>query len=57
MGGATQPLESKMKLKDELVELVGEADANALFSNLSSEDEMLASLGPVVGVARWPTAR
>ncbi len=52
MGGSTQPLESKMKLKDELVELVGEADANALFSSLSSEDEMLASLGPVVGVSK-----
>ena len=41
-----------MKLKDELAELVGESDANTLFSGLSSEDEMLASLGPVVGVAR-----
>jgi phosphohistidine swiveling domain-containing protein len=52
LGGATQPLEATTKLKKELVELVGEADANALFSNLSSEDELLASLGPVVGVAR-----
>jgi len=31
---------------------VGESDANALFSGLSSEEELLASLGPVVGVAR-----
>jgi pyruvate,water dikinase len=52
LGGATQPLEATVKLKKELVELVGEADANALFSNLSSEDELLASLGPLVGVAR-----
>jgi pyruvate,water dikinase len=52
MGGAAQPLEGRMKLKDQLTELVGEADANALFSNLSSEEEMLASLGPVVGVAK-----
>jgi len=52
MGGSAQPLEATMKLKKELVDLVGEADANALFSNLSSEDERLASLGPVVGVAR-----
>jgi phosphohistidine swiveling domain-containing protein len=52
LGGATQPLEATTNLKKELVELVGEADANALFSNLSSEDGMLASLGPVVGVAR-----
>jgi phosphohistidine swiveling domain-containing protein len=52
LGGATQPLEAKAKLKTELTELVGEADANALFSNLSSEDHMLASLGPAVGMAR-----
>jgi phosphohistidine swiveling domain-containing protein len=52
LGGATQPLEATTKLKKELVELVGEADANALFSSLSSEDDLLASLGPVVGVDR-----
>ena len=52
VGGSAQPLEATMRLKKELAELVGEADANALFSNLSSEDDMLASLGPVVGVAR-----
>jgi phosphohistidine swiveling domain-containing protein len=58
LGGATQPLEATVKLRKELTELVGEADANALFSNLSSDDDsnsdsgLLASLGPVVGVAR-----
>ncbi len=58
LGGATQPLEATVKLRKELIELVGEADANALFSSLSSEDGpnvasgLLASLGPVVGVAR-----
>jgi len=58
LGGATQPLEATVKLRRELVELVGEADASALFSNLSSDDDsdldsgLLASLGPVVGVAR-----
>jgi hypothetical protein len=52
MGGAAKPLEAKTKLKMKLAELVGEADANTLFSNLSREDDMLASLGPVVGVAR-----
>jgi hypothetical protein len=59
LGGATQPLEATVKLRKELAELVGEADANALFSNLSrhgsdlsSGDGLLASLGPVVGVAR-----
>ncbi len=52
MAGAAQSLEATMKFKMDLAELVGEADANTLFSNLSSEDGMLASLGPVVGVAR-----
>jgi phosphohistidine swiveling domain-containing protein len=58
LGGATQPLEATVKLKKDLVELVGDGDANALFSNLSSEGDpkldsgLLASLGPVVGVAR-----
>jgi pyruvate,water dikinase len=52
LGGATQPLEATTKLKKELVDLVGEADANALFSDLSSDNDMLASLGPLVGVAR-----
>jgi phosphohistidine swiveling domain-containing protein len=52
VGGSAAPLENLMKLKRELAELVGESDANTLFSGLSSETEMLASLGPVVGVAR-----
>jgi phosphohistidine swiveling domain-containing protein len=52
MGGAAQPLEALMKVKRQVAELVGEADANALFSSLSSDEELLASLGPVVGVAR-----
>jgi phosphohistidine swiveling domain-containing protein len=52
VAGGAAPLETKMKLKKELDELVGEADANALFSGLSSEEDLLASLGPVVGLAR-----
>jgi phosphohistidine swiveling domain-containing protein len=51
LGGATQPLEATMKFKKELIDLVGEADANALFSNLSVEGSQLASVGPVVGIA------
>jgi phosphohistidine swiveling domain-containing protein len=39
-------------LRRDLTELVGAADANALLSNISSDTELLASLGPVVGVAR-----
>jgi pyruvate,water dikinase len=52
LGGATRPLEATVKLRKELAEMVGEADANALFSNLSVEGNLLASLGPVVGMAR-----
>jgi rifampicin phosphotransferase len=52
LGGATQPLEATVKLRKELAEMVGEADANALFSNLSLEGDLLASMGPVVGIAR-----
>jgi pyruvate,water dikinase len=38
-------------LRRDLTELVGQADAHALLSNISGEAELLASLGPVVGVA------
>jgi pyruvate,water dikinase len=37
-------------LRHDLTELVGEADAHALLSNISGEATPLASLGPVVGV-------
>jgi pyruvate,water dikinase len=39
-------------LRRELTALVGEADASALLSSVSSEAELLASLGPVVGLSR-----
>lgn len=52
VGGSAAPLEASMKLKRKLTDLVGESDANTLFSGLSSEDDMLASLGPLVGIAR-----
>jgi pyruvate,water dikinase len=39
-------------LRRELVDLVGADDADALLSNVSRDDELLASLGPVVGLAR-----
>jgi pyruvate,water dikinase len=39
-------------LRKDLTELVGEAEAGALLSNLSGDAELLASLGPVVAVAR-----
>lgn len=40
------------KLRSELTALVGSADADALLSNVSRSDELLASLGPMVGLAR-----
>jgi len=40
------------RLRRELTELVGAADADALLSNVSSQGELLASLGPLVGLAR-----
>ncbi len=52
VGGSAAPLEASLKLKRKLTDLVGESDANTLFSGLSSEDDMLASLGPLVGIAR-----
>jgi phosphohistidine swiveling domain-containing protein len=39
-------------LRRKLIEWVGAADADALLSNVSSQDELLASLGPLVGLAR-----
>jgi len=40
------------KLRRDLTALVGAAAADALLSNVSRQDELLASLGPVVGLAR-----
>ena len=40
------------KLRSELTGLVGAEDADVLLSNVSSHDELLASLGPMVGLAR-----
>jgi pyruvate,water dikinase len=42
---------AQVSLQAKLAELVGDADANALLSNLGGKDH-LASLGPVVGLAR-----
>jgi len=40
------------KLRSELTDLVGAEDADALLSNVSRDGELLASLGPMVGLAR-----
>ncbi|MFC1948879.1 PEP-utilizing enzyme [Chloroflexota bacterium] len=38
------------KLRNELTEMVGAEDADILLSNVSTDDEMLSSLGPLVGL-------
>ncbi len=40
------------KLRLDLVALIGEADANAILSNLSGSSGNLASLGPLLGLAQ-----
>ena len=50
VGGGYKPFEDSLKLKHKLVDLVGEADANDLLSNLSTEGKLMASMGPVVGI-------
>lgn len=52
LGGATRPYEQTQALHDRLTELVGQADASALLSGYSHEGALLASLGPVYGIAR-----
>jgi pyruvate,water dikinase len=52
VGGSAAPSEALMKFKRELADLVGQSDANTLFSGLSTGTETLASLGPVIGVAK-----
>jgi phosphohistidine swiveling domain-containing protein len=40
------------KLRGELTDLAGAEDADALLSGVSGQEDLLASLGPVVGLAR-----
>ena len=49
---ALQYSEQVGKLRHELTELVRAEDADSLLSNVSSHDQLLASLGPMVGLAR-----
>jgi pyruvate,water dikinase len=44
--------EPATRLRQELTSLVGNADANAILSNLSGASNNLASLGPLVGLAQ-----
>ncbi|UCF28543.1 MAG: hypothetical protein JSW42_02325 [Chloroflexota bacterium] len=52
MGSVNSSTAYTMKLRRELDDLVGPDDANILISNLSDESGTLASLGPVMGLAR-----
>lgn len=49
---ASDPYEQVMKLHRELIDLVGEGDANALFLNFSDSSDHIASLGPLVGISK-----
>jgi phosphohistidine swiveling domain-containing protein len=52
VGTAWRYAEVVAPLRQELIALVGEADAGVLLSGVSTETEMLACLGPVVGLSR-----
>jgi phosphohistidine swiveling domain-containing protein len=52
MGSVSQSVDYTMGLRRELTELVGPDDAGALLSNLSEGSGELASLGPLVGLAK-----
>lgn len=48
----SDPYEQAMKLHRELVDLIGEGNANALFLNFSDSSDHIASLGPLVGISK-----
>jgi len=52
LGTVTHSAEYTMRLRRELEKLVGADDANILIANLSDDSDMLASLGPVVGLSK-----
>jgi phosphohistidine swiveling domain-containing protein len=52
MGSVFSSSASTMKLRRDLTDLAGPDDANVLISNLSDESSLLASLGPLVGIAK-----
>ena len=52
LGSASYSADYAFQLRRELRELVGPDDADALISNLSDSSGLLASLGPVVGLAK-----
>lgn len=48
----SDPYEQAMKVHRQLVDLVGEGDANALFLNFSDSSDFIASLGPLLGISK-----
>ncbi|QEE17975.1 PEP/pyruvate-binding domain-containing protein [Promethearchaeum syntrophicum] len=52
LGPAARSAFYTSKLRAELTKIMGEEDATILISNLSNENELLESLGPVVGIYR-----
>ena len=52
LGTANHSAEFTKRLQRQLATMVGPDDANILISNLSTETQLLASLGPSVGLAR-----
>jgi pyruvate,water dikinase len=52
LGSVSHSADYTIQLRRELNELVGPGDADALISNLSDSSGLLASLGPVVGLAK-----
>jgi phosphohistidine swiveling domain-containing protein len=52
LGTANYSADFTGKLQRELTSMVGPEEANVLISNLSADTELLASLGPSVGLAR-----
>ncbi|MGD2158245.1 MAG: PEP-utilizing enzyme [Anaerolineales bacterium] len=52
LGSAWQYGEQVGKLREELTEWIAPDDVDKLLSNVSADDELLASLGPAIGLAR-----
>jgi len=52
LGTANHSAEFTKRLQHQLISMVGAEDANILISNLSTKTQLLASLGPSVGLAR-----
>ena len=52
LGSATHSANYTLQLRRELEKLVGPEDANQLIANLSDDSAPLASLGPIIGLAK-----